>query len=322
MGKKHLLISMVLFLMFLLTGAEEKKDTQEEKPSPIQLYGFSRVQYTVDWTEGAADGFTIPNARFGLRGAISSRLKYTFVVEMANTSTVNAKLLYDAYLDWKIGERMQLRAGQFKYPFGLEQSTSEAERDTISKSYIVDNLVSPSRDIGIQLGGEIPVGSWSLGMQGAVINGSGTQADENSGKSWVGRMLLHPAKGIQVGASGYSGATGEGTVKKRRLGFEFLLEKGPVLIKAEYMRGWVGGLTQQGFYIIAGWSFLKEIMLLARYEQWDADTDMAGDSVQRTTLGLKYGMSRSILWHLNYELIHETPGVGNDNLGLQFQVRF
>lgn len=322
MGKKLLLIPILIIFILPLIYSQEKTESSQEKPSPVQVFGFSRIQYTVDWTEGAVDGFFIPNARIGLRGSISSRLKYTFVMELANTSTINAKLLYDAYIDWRIGERMQMRAGQFKYPFGLEQTTSEADRDTISKSYIVANLVSPSRDIGIQLGGEIPVGPWALCMYGALINGSGTQADENSGKSMVARILLRPMQGMQIGASGYSGGTGQENDRKRRLGLEFMLEKGPVMVKAEYMRGWNGGLTQQGYYVMAGWTLLKKTMLLARYEQWDGNTGMAGDSIHRTTAGLKYEMSPSILWRLNFEHIHETPGIGNDNLAMQFQFRF
>jgi hypothetical protein len=58
-----------------------------------------------------------------------------------------------------------------------------------------------------------------------IINGSGSnQAEENSQKTVVGRILFLPVAGLSIGASIYDGSVGASSITNSRTDFEMKYE--------------------------------------------------------------------------------------------------
>ncbi|MDQ1354738.1 MAG: phosphate-selective porin OprO and OprP [Acidobacteriota bacterium] len=306
-----------------LFGAETAApaSTQTQYPNLV-LNGFGRVRYTWDFTDGKVDGFSIANARFGIRGDISKYFAYTFNIEGTSGDPENKKMVYDVYIDTTIIKNFKIRLGQFKYAFGLEQTTSEPDLDFINRPEVVNNLVKPNRDIGIQVSRDINFDSIRTNLTLGLVNGSGSNTeDENNRKTLVGRFLLTPVKGLTVGASYYDGATGVSD-KKTRAGAELKLEICKLMVKAEFIIGKDKTIKKQGYYATLGYTILPSTLLLVRYDNWDVDKNIVDRDISRWTIGLNYFFGKNVLWRTNYERRIEKPAVKNDVFSTQFQVKF
>ncbi|MFB1483705.1 OprO/OprP family phosphate-selective porin [Corallococcus sp. RDP092CA] len=104
-------------------------------------------------------------------------------------------MLQDAFIDFRPGAWVRLRAGRFKTPFGLELLQSDVDNPFIERSLTVDLV--PNRDEGLELHGEGEGGRWQYSL--AVVNGDpdGTSADLNADDSFdlVARVFAQPFKG-------------------------------------------------------------------------------------------------------------------------------
>lgn len=314
-----------VFLMWLMAAAvpavEKSTNAADEFPK-LKLIGFARIRYTVDTTDKKPDGFSLAALRFGFTGDISQNFSYTLTLDGTNTDNENRKLIYDAYIDTNLIRNFRIRFGQFKYGFGLEQTTSDAELDFVNKSDVVMNLVKPSRDIGIQVARDIPLGSVRSTLTLAVLNGSGSNLDdENNRKSVVGRMTVIPLKGVQLGASFYDGTVGESD-RKTRAGIDLKLELHRFLVKAEWQYGKDKSIPKEGYYLTLGYAVLPATMFLVRYDSWDPNRDALGADVSRWTLGVNHFFTRRVVWRTNYERKRETPAIRNDLFLTQIQIMF
>lgn len=320
----------IAILVFLLTAVtvtglfsvETTTQTQPQYPNLV-LNGFARVRYTWDFLPGKVDGFSIANARFGIRGDISKNFSYTFSIEGTNGDPENKKLVYDVYIETNIIKNFKIRLGQFKYAFGLEQSTPEADLDFINKAEVVNNLIKPTRDIGLQVSRDINFSSVGTNLTLALVNGSGSNIeDENNRKTFIGRFLLSPFKGFTLGASYYDGSTGKVNDKKTRAGAELKLEINRLLVKAEFITGKDRIIEKDGYYVTLGYTVLPSTVLLVRYDNWDFDKDFVDLDISRWTIGLNYFFGKNVLWRTNYERRIEKPAVKNDVFSTQIQVKF
>ncbi|MCU0289714.1 MAG: OprO/OprP family phosphate-selective porin [Acidobacteria bacterium] len=318
--------SVFFFLLFPLIftslfGVETSTSTQAQYPN-LMFNGFARVRYTWDFLPGKVDGFSIANARFGIRGDISKYFSYTFNIEGTSGDPENKKMVYDVYIESNIIKNFKIRLGQFKYAFGMEQTTAEADVDFINKAEVVSNLIKPTRDIGLQVSRDIKFSSVGTNLTLAIINGSGSNIeDENNRKTFVGRFLLSPVKRMTLGVSYYDGTTGIAD-KKIRTGAELKLEINRVFVKAEYIAGKDKIIKKDGYYVTFGYTVLPSTIFLVRYDYWDINTGLVGNDLSRWTFGLNYFFGKNVLWRTNYERRIEKPAVKNDVFSTQLQVKF
>lgn len=325
--KKVLSLSILFLLLIsnLVVCLEIKTNIDQDFPN-VQPTGYLRVRYTIDETKGNVDGFTISASRFGLKGSLSKKCTFAFSVEKTNTDTANNKELYDTYIDLVANPLTKVRIGQYKYRFGLEQTTADADLETINKAYVVDNLVKPTRDIGFELSGIFLQKFNDLNYSVSFLNGSGSnQSDENQRKSVILRTLYNNVtKGLNLGVSVYDGETGvtNAMTKKDRMGFEAKYEFEKFVWKAEYVSGKDATTKKNGFYITKLYSILPQVVLLLRYDAWDPNTKVSGDNSSRWTLGGNYFIDKNILIRTNYERKNEKPKVKNDLFMTQLQVKF
>ncbi len=320
MKKIALIMFLGLLLVQVLPAIETSTDTALIYPK-MKLTGFGRVRYTSDAAAGKIDGFSIAQGRFGITGDINELFSYTFTIETSNTDTENRKMLYDLYLDTTIIPTFKFRLGQFKYPFGLEQTTPDADLELINKADVVNNLIKPTRDIGLQVSRDIPILGLRPNLTLALVNGSGFNLeDENARKSFIGRLTLNPLNGLVLGASYYDGTTGVAD-KKVRTGVDFKYENNRLLAKGEYIVGKDILVNKEGYYLTLGYTFLPGTVFLVRYDWWNTNKDKADLDTSRVTLALNYFFSKNLLMRVNYEIKNEAVSVKNDVFMIQMQVK-
>jgi len=153
---------------------------------------------------GTTDQFILRKVRPVLEGVFYDKIAFRIMSDFGQGTTV----LQDAYIEYRHNKAVNIRAGKYKPPIGLERLQADAETEFVERS-LPTNLV-PNRDLGIQLGGS--VFSDTLSYQAGVFNGnidnSTVDADLNDQKDYLARVFAEPfrngesfLKGLGVGIS-------------------------------------------------------------------------------------------------------------------------
>jgi phosphate-selective porin OprO and OprP len=166
----------------------------------VALHGVLQVDNRTFFNDGniqGNDGFLLRRARPVLSGTVYRDFDFLFMPDFGG-STVQ---IFDAYLNYRYEPWLQLRAGKFKTPVGLEQL--QADRDTLfNERSLVTDLV-PNRDLGFQLWGDIVGGALLYAV--GVFNGVGdarnsSSADFEDHREFAGRLFAQPFKNSQLAA--------------------------------------------------------------------------------------------------------------------------
>jgi len=103
------------------------------------------------------DNFEIHRMRIGIDGEFFNRVQFSIERELtereSDDPTTRQKSAWkDVYVDANISDAVQVRAGKFKIPFGLEQLTGISNLDFVYRS-LSANYLAPARDVGVALHG-------------------------------------------------------------------------------------------------------------------------------------------------------------------------
>lgn len=143
------------------------------------------------------DGFLLRRARPIFQGTLYRDFDFRFTPDFGGSSVQ----IYDAYGNYRYEPWLQLRAGKFKTPEGLEQQQEDINTAFNERSLVTDLV--PNRDVGLQLWGLINDGG--LTYAAGVFNGvgdarnSGNSAIENN-VEFAGRLFAQPFKNSDVAA--------------------------------------------------------------------------------------------------------------------------
>ncbi len=143
------------------------------------------------------DGFLLRRARPIFSGTVYKDFDFMFVPDFGG-STVQ---IFDAYLNYRYSPWLQVRAGKFKSPVGLEQLQNDAYI-LFNERALPTDLV-PNRDIGFQLWGDIAAGrvSYAAGVFNGVGDGrNSANADFEDHREFEGRLFFLPFKNTSVHA--------------------------------------------------------------------------------------------------------------------------
>ncbi len=143
------------------------------------------------------DTFLLRRARPIFSGTVYKDFDFLFVPDFGGSSVQ----IFDAYLNYRYAPWLQLRAGKFKVPVGLEQLQSD-QFTFFNERGLPTDLV-PNRDIGFQLWGDI--GNGRLTYAAGVFNGVGdgrntSNADFEDHREFAGRLFTQPFKGTSLTA--------------------------------------------------------------------------------------------------------------------------
>ncbi|MCI0331496.1 MAG: OprO/OprP family phosphate-selective porin [candidate division Zixibacteria bacterium] len=215
-------ILFVLFLAFLpISPSAEEKVTLFTNGVEIQFGALTQIWGTVPF--GMERRFA-GRSEFSIR---RSQLKFLGKTEGEKIGwelmidPVARYLLQDAHIDLYYIPRLKFQAGQFKFPLSMENLTPDGELDFIERAVVV-RAFADRRDIGAMLSGKYTAIEWQAG----AFNGSLL----NDFKDLVGRFVLKPVGGFQLGASGYWGKEYYGNFIKRQSNFDIIHLGGEIKI--------------------------------------------------------------------------------------------
>ncbi len=141
------------------------------------------------------DALLVRRARPILQGTVFRDVDYLFVPDFAGSTPQ----IFDAYVNYRFRPELQLQAGKFKAPVGLEQL--QEDRYIFFNERALPTDLVPNRDIGFELHGDLFKGV--LSYAAGVFNGVGdAQISNNTAfqddKSFDGRVFLQPFKPTSV----------------------------------------------------------------------------------------------------------------------------
>jgi phosphate-selective porin OprO/OprP len=144
------------------------------------------------------DGFILRRARPIFTGTVFRDFDFNFTPDFGG-STVQ---ILDAYLNYRNRPELQLEAGKFKSPVGLEALQSDTVT-LFNERSIVSDLV-PNRDLGVELHGDLVSGEYgyAAGIFDGTSDYNGTTAnvDYDDDKAFAGRIFAQPWKNSELTA--------------------------------------------------------------------------------------------------------------------------
>ena len=305
----------------------------------MKLSGYTQVRYQQFDETGKISGTDIRRARLNLQGDVTPYWSYQFQVDFAGS----AKLL-DAVADFKPFDFLNFTIGQTKIPLSFENQISDNKMEANDRSQVVEALVARGkdvngnfngRDLGIMVYGSVlKINDKNrIDYRIGVFNGEGINvADSNNAKSTSGRLIAHLIKGLDVGASYYSGwdmfrvSKGEPDMNQNRsrYGFEFNYDYKNLYFRGEYLQGKDGSVNREGWYLQAGYFVLpNKLQLLAKYDVYDPNKSKANDMSTRYILGATFQVNNWAKIAANYNFCEEEgTSIKNNFTSVQFQIGF
>jgi phosphate-selective porin OprO/OprP len=130
-------------------------DHPEIRAGIFRLAFLARVQS--DLTDAAATGddvvgptLDVAKRRVGIEGRITSAIEFEVEYETADPDDP----WRDVFVNFRKFDIVQVRAGKFKLPFSLDETTSATNLDFVNRSLAASTL-APGRDIGVMVHGRI-----------------------------------------------------------------------------------------------------------------------------------------------------------------------
>jgi len=323
----------------------------------FQLSGYGQVQYNVNeypnraiTPEIANNSFSVVraflfvNGKLGVKNQFGYMLMYDF--------GPNSKL-FELYGDWLPSKAINVRFGQYKTRFTLENPISLSRIETVYSSRAVTALSGGSgdfnqwnpdgtsvsktgRDIGLQVSGLLfPVKNFfRLEYYAGVFNGSGmNMKDNNSQKNVLVTAYFYPVKALKFGGSIYTGKLPAYLKTQGHLpgdnfnsthwtaGAEYNGSK--LYGRAEYIAANDGGVKRDGVYGLLVWKFVpNQWEALGKYDYYNKNTQVKNNSLGDLTLGVNYYFAYLSRIQLNY-IYSDNKAVGKNNaFAAQLQVFF
>lgn len=164
--------------------------------------------YAQDEDSVATNTFLLRRARPIFQGTVGKYFDFYLNTDFGQGQVT----LFDAYLNVKTSNKLQLRVGKFKPPVGLERLQSAASIMFVERA--LPTALVPNRDVGVQLHGELGGGlaTYAVGVFDGALDGALIDVDANDGKDVEGRVFIQPfargssaLKGLGVGIAGTRG---------------------------------------------------------------------------------------------------------------------
>ncbi|HEY9421510.1 MAG TPA: porin [Thermoanaerobaculia bacterium] len=157
----------------------------------LRVRGYVQADYRGfldDDERPATDTFILRRVRPIFEGTLYKIFDFRLMPDFGGGQTV----LQDAYLEGKFSPRFRVRAGKFKAPVGLERLQSGTDILFVERA-LPANLV-PSRDLGLQIGGDLGSGvaNYAVGVFNGVADGTSADVDSTDDKDLAARVFFTP----------------------------------------------------------------------------------------------------------------------------------
>jgi len=153
--------------------------------------------------------FRLRRARINLTGDFAEQFDFKIEGDFENSDGISSSRTAfsgtDIFVNWHQFPEAQIKVGQWKAPFGLEQLTPDQYLIIIERS-LPTGAITPERQIGVQVWGKPFTNVWPdekdlLTYYAGIFNGNGrnTTINDNNNFMYVGRLELQPFKGKLLG---------------------------------------------------------------------------------------------------------------------------
>lgn len=196
-------------------------------------------------SEADEDDFSIRRARLYLSGNVSD-WSYKLQFNIGNGNGGTPEDLYIRYNGW--GKQAVLTVGKQKEPFGLEFLESSNDITFLERSAIIE-AYAPQRQEGVLFSGQQGDLTYALGIfeddsnsDGAAVTGRVTYTPIQSSEQVLHMGLAHSNRAADLAVTGV----------------ELAYSNGPYHIQTEFMSSDKEGVSNDGYYVQAGWIITGE----------------------------------------------------------------
>lgn len=351
MKLKLLLFSLVLLINTFSSEAQLFKSENTEKvvntlKSRIKLSGYVQGGYNCDREENS---FDLKRAILMVDGQVTKNWRLYYMYEFKKGKTL------EAYSEYKICEALQLRLGQYKNPFSIENQLSPTVVEQINCYSLVSNYLAGidgsdplygahgGRDQGLMLHGNLfrfDENRFHLSYQLAVMNGQGiNQKDKNTQKDMIASVQYRPCREALIGASIQEGRGSAITPnpyvpsvevgeRYRRARWSIGAEVKTSLadIRTEYIAGRDADVRSDGYYATGNLHLTRKVDAVLSYDHLNRNKEI-GDAASQTNYvgGLQYWFYPRCRLQLVYtyrDASKDPIARGGNLLQTQFQIRF
>src|ERR1700736_263453 len=206
----------------------EKSVVEEHKPPIYVIPGASELKLTlggyiqINFEDGDVSAFEgrfgltalkdrirLRRARINLVGDFAENFDFKIEGDFENSDGISSNRTAfeatDIFVNWHQFAEANIKVGQWKAPFGLEQITPDQKLFTIERS-LPTGAITPERQIGVQLWGKPFTNVWPdekdlLTYYAGIFNGNGRNVtiNDNNNFMYVGRLELLPWQGKLLG---------------------------------------------------------------------------------------------------------------------------
>jgi len=274
-------------------GADGFKIVSADTNFAMSIRGYMQLDSRtfVQNAQPGADGFVLRRVHPIISGTIFHDFDYQFMAEFGGA----APSIFDAYLNYHPLPELQLEAGRFKMPVGLEWLQS-ATNLSFNERSLANNLV-PLRDLGVEFHGDLFGGraNYAAGIFNSDVDGANAaNANLDNNMEFAGRIFLQPMKksgiaplaGLGFGVSGTYGS--ESTAAALTSGYvtdgqqKFFTYTGTVANGAHWR------ISPQGYYYWGPFSLLGEYVISDQQVKLAAAPGTAAD-LQNTAWEISTG---------------------------------
>ena len=357
---------MISLCVFMAVGIPSYTQTNDSKIQKIknafqsetfQLSGYGQVRYSINEypersisPEVANNSFSVVRAFVFANGKLgkNNQFGYLLMYDFGPSSG-----LYELYGEWLPSKAINVRFGQFKTQFTIENPISLSRIETINPSRLVSAMsgstgdfnqwnsngtssAKSGRDAGLQLSGTLfPAKDFfRLEYYAGLFNGMGMNTkDNNNHKDFIGTAYFYPVKELKLGGAVYSGKLPSYLQEQGHLpgdnlnsnrwtaGAEY---KGTKLCgRAEYIAGNDGGVKRNGYYGLFVWKFIpNQWEALGKYDYYNKDTQSNNNTIGDFTFGVNYYFAYLTRIQLNYIYSDDKIAGKNNAFMAQLQLFF
>src|SRR5438067_8806358 len=159
------------------------------------------------------DRFRLRRARINLAGEFAEQFDFKIEGDFEQSDGLNSSRTAfegtDIFVNWHQFPEAQIKVGQWKAPFGLEQITPDTTLLLAERS-LPTGAITPDRQVGAQLWGKPFTSIWPaqkdlLTYYAGIFNGNGRNVtvNDNNNFMFVGRLELQPFKGKIAGQKSF-----------------------------------------------------------------------------------------------------------------------
>jgi len=242
--------------------------------------------------------FRMRRAEMKMSGKITKSWGFEVMIDPAKSQTFAAgsddKILQDLAVTYIGLKGHEFGMGQKKIAMTEEGLRSSSELDFAERSRIT-RIIGDQRQLGLFYKGDFgeKFGAYASFTNGTLSNVS----DDNDVLFSAVRFDFKPVKGMVLGVSGGTGATGADHRTRDRAGAHFRwdgTEKLPLWLRFEYGAATDGqgagkeDIDRAGYYGSVLYTFAKQFQVGVRYEEYDQNTDVDNDMLRIITGGFHY----------------------------------